>query len=139
MEIYLKRTYYPEGTNGILISNSKKISYSIELPWLNNQIRVSCIPEGKYELRKRFSQRFGWHIELKDVEDRNLILLHPANYALKELKGCIAPVTQLSGPGLGLQSVRAFKKLRTMVYAAIDRGETVFLIVEPKIQSHEFN
>jgi len=55
MEIYLKRTYYPEGTNGILAYGNKVISHSIELPWKRNQVRYSCIPEGQYELVKRFS------------------------------------------------------------------------------------
>jgi hypothetical protein len=65
-----------------------------------------------------------------DVENRSLILFHPANNALKELNGCIAPVTKLSGPGLGLLSRKAFEKLKKLVYEAIDRKESVVLIVE---------
>jgi hypothetical protein len=130
MVIHLTRTYFPEGTNGKLECDGKFICYTIELPWKNNEKRVSCIPEGKYFIRKRYSPKFKWHLEVVDVENRSLILLHPANNALKELNGCIAPVTKLSGPGLGLLSRKAFEKLKKLVYKAIDRKESVVLIVE---------
>jgi hypothetical protein len=60
MVIYLTRTYFPEGTNGKLVCEGKFICYTIELPWKNNEKRVSCIPEGKYFIKKRHSQKFQW-------------------------------------------------------------------------------
>jgi hypothetical protein len=68
-------------------------------------------------------------MEVVDVKNRSLILFHPANNALRELNGCIAPVTKLSGPGLGLLSRKAFSKLKDLVYKALDRKESVALIV----------
>jgi hypothetical protein len=130
MVIWLSRTYFPDGTNGRLLCEGKLICNTIELPWKNNERRVSCIPEGKYFIRKRYSQKFKWHLEIVDVKNRSLILFHPANNALKELNGCIAPVTKLSGPGLGLMSRVAFEKLKKMVYQALDTKESVELIVE---------
>jgi hypothetical protein len=130
MIIVLKRTYFPDGTNGKLECNGKSICNTIELPWRENQKRVSCIPEGKYFIRKRYSQKFHWHLEVIDVKDRSLILFHPANNALLELNGCIAPVTKLSGPGLGLMSRKAFAKLKTQVYQVLNGKESVELIVE---------
>ncbi len=130
MNLFLTRTYFPEGTNGKLEIEGKLISNTIELPWRKNEKRVSCIPEGKYLLRRRYSSKFNWHIEVLNVENRSLILLHPANNALLELNGCIAPVTKLSGPGLGLQSRQALNKLKGLVFKAIDRKEEVFLIVQ---------
>lgn len=130
MIIVLKRTYFPDGTNGKLECNGKSICNTIELPWRENQKRVSCIPEGKYFIRKRYSQKFQWHLEVIDVKDRSLILFHPANNALIELNGCIAPVTKLSGPGLGLMSRKAFAKLKTQVYQVLNGKESVELIVE---------
>jgi hypothetical protein len=129
MVINLTRTYFPEGTNGKLECDGKFIFYTIELPWKNNEKRVSCIPEGKYFIRKRYSPKFKWHLELVDVQNRSLILFHPANNALKELNGCIAPVTKLSGPGLGLMSRKAFEKLKTLVYKALDNKESVELLI----------
>ena len=130
MVLVLSRTYFPDGTNGKLECEGKFICYAIELPWKNNEKRVSCIPEGKYFIRKRYSQKFKWHLEVLDVENRSFILFHPANNALKELNGCIAPVTKLSGPGLGLMSRKAFAKLKDFVYKALDNKESVELIVQ---------
>jgi len=58
-----------------------------------------------------------------------LILFHPANNALIELNGCIATVTKLSGPGLGLMYRNAFAKLKDLVYKVLDQKESVELIV----------
>jgi len=106
------------------------ICNTIELPWKKNETKVSCIPEGKYFIRKRYSQKFHWHLEVENVQNRSLILFHPANNALKELNGCIAPVTKLSGPGLGLMSRKAFAKLKDLVYKALESKESVELIVQ---------
>ena len=130
MVLELTRTYFPEGTNGKLECNCNSICNTIELPWRKNEKRVSCIPEGKYFIKKRYSNRFKWHIEIIDVENRSSILFHPANNALQELNGCIAPVTKLSGPGLGLMSRKAFEKLESLVYKAIDASESVALIIK---------
>lgn len=130
MVLELTRTYFPEGTNGILKCEGKVVCKTIELPWKNNVRRVSCIPEGKYFIKKRYSSKFGWHMEIIGVDNRTLILLHPANNALKELNGCIAPVTKLSGPGLGLLSRKAFNRLKDLIYKSLDQNESVDLIVK---------
>ncbi len=132
MILFLTRTYFPEGTNGKLECEGKFICNTIELPWKINEKRVSCIPEGKYFLRKRYSQKFQWHLEIENVQNRSLILFHPANNALLELNGCIAPVTKLSGPGLGLMSRKAFIILKTLVYKALDNKENIELIVKQR-------
>ena len=129
MVIFLTRTYFPEGTNGRLECEGRFISYTIELPWKKNEKRVSCIPEGKYFIKKRYSNKFKWHLEIVDVSNRSLILFHPANYALNELNGCIAPVCKLSGPGMGLLSRKAFIKLKNFVYKILDSDESVELII----------
>ena len=133
MVLFLTRTYFPEGTNGKIQCEGKLICNTIELPWKKNEKRVSCIPEGKYFIRKRYSQKFKWHLEVVDVKNRSFILFHPANNALKELNGCIAPVTKLSGPGLGLMSRKAFEKLKTFVYEALDRKESVELLISSNL------
>jgi hypothetical protein len=130
MVLELTRTYFPNGTNGKLECKGKSICNTIELPWRENETRVSCIPEGKYFIKKRYSQKFQWHLEVLDVKNRSLILFHPANNALQELNGCIAPVTKLSGPGLGLMSRKAFTALKRLVYRVLDTNESVELIVK---------
>lgn len=130
MVLILTRKYFPDGTNGKLECEGKFLCYTIELPWKENEKNISCIPEGEYFLRKRYSRKFAWHLELVAVENRSLILMHPANNALQELNGCIAPITKLSGPGLGLQSRKAFAKLKSLVYGALDSAEKVKIIVQ---------
>ena len=130
MKLELIRTYFPNGTNGLLQNVKGIICYTIELPWLNNEVGKSCIPEGKYVLTKRYSQKYKWHLLLNDVKNRSLILIHPANDAKKELRGCIAPVITLSGEGFGLESRKAFLKVKDLVYQAIDRGEKVLLEIK---------
>ena len=130
MELELIRTYFPEGTNGEILFNGKRLCSSIELPWLDNRNLVSCIPEGRYELIIRFSHRFQWHLQLKDVRERGLVLIHPANDALKELKGCIAPVSILEGPGKGAKSKIAFQNLLGPVFPVLDTRNQVFLTIK---------
>ncbi len=130
MVLTLSRTYFPDGTNGILECEGKIICLTIELPWKNNETKVSCIPEGKYFIKKRYSKKFQWHLEIINVKNRSLILFHPANNALQELNGCIAPVTKFSGPGLGLMSRKAFTKLKNLVYPILDKNESVQLIIK---------
>ena len=130
MELELIRTYYPEGTNGEIFYNKTRYCSSIELPWLNNRQRMSCIPEGKYELLIRYSHKFKWHLQLKNVKDRNLILIHPANDARKELKGCIAPVSILESPGKGFKSRIALENLMGLVFPVLDRNEQFLLTIK---------
>jgi hypothetical protein len=130
MVLFLTRTYFPNGTNGKLECEGKLIAYTIELPWKNNEKRGSCIPEGRYFIRKRYSDKFKWHLEVMVVSNRSFILFHAANNALKELNGCIAPVTKLSGPGLGLFSRKAFERLKSLVYKTLDQNESVELIIQ---------
>ena len=130
MVLTLSRTYFPDGTNGILECEGKIICLTIELPWKNNETKVSCIPEGKCFIKKRYSKKFQWHLDVLDVKNRSFILFHPANNALQELKGCIAPVTKFSGPGLGLMSRKAFSKLKNLVYPVLDKDESVELIIK---------
>lgn len=134
MELELIRTYFPNGTNGVLrqAQDDKKqiICNTIELPWQNNQQRKSCIPEGRYELTKRYSQRFGWHLLVNNVVNRSYILIHAYNDALKESKGCIAPVSICTGEGKGNNSRLSLKKLLAITYTEIERGNKVFITIK---------
>ena len=63
---------------------------ALELPWKNNERRVSCIPAGTYQIIKHTSPKFGQCYWVQDVPNRSEILIHPANYH-RQLLGCIAP------------------------------------------------
>ena len=130
MKLELIRTYFPDGTNGTIFLNGNIVCYSIELPWHNNLNRISCVPEGIYELVKRYSPKHKWHLMLANVPGRQLILVHAANDAIKELKGCIAPVSLLTSEGKGSKSRAALSKLNRLVFAALDKKEEVFLTIK---------
>ena len=144
MELVLYRAYYKEGTNGTLFiwttlnerAQNRFLCYTIELPWNNNKRNISCIPEGKYEIEPRFSKRFKHHLILKDVTGRSLILFHPANDALRDLEGCIAPVTYLTGIGKGLYSKDAMQQLLSLIHQAKERNETVLLTIKSQNYEH---
>lgn len=129
MEIVLTRVYKSGGTNGTLTLNGHFVCFTIELPWKENQKNISCIPEGKYELKARYSPKFLNHLQVVDVYNRNLILIHPANKALTELHGCIAPVKQLTGIGKGIYSRLAMEKLLSIFHQAADRDEKLVLTI----------
>lgn len=130
MELILQRTYFKEGTNGALFYNGWFLGFTIELPWLNNARTISCIPEGVYQLKARYSEKFKHHLHLQNVKGRSLILLHPANDARQELEGCIAPVLQLSGLGKGISSKITLQKIVSLCYQAFDRKEQVTLLIK---------
>ncbi|MEO6963328.1 MAG: DUF5675 family protein [Puia sp.] len=147
MELELIRTYYTGGTNGkIFLRDSEAAAqeskrclmmYSIELPWKDNHAGVSCIPEGRYELVQRWSPRFRRHLQVMDVAQRKYILIHPANDAMHELKGCIAPASFITGVGKGIRSRLALDILTSLVYGALDQHDQVFINI--KSESYEFD
>lgn len=75
---------------------------TLELPWKDNQKRISCIPLGKYTVIKRRSKKYGWHFHITNVPNRALILTHNANF-VRQLLGCVAvglAHTDIDGDGL---------------------------------------
>jgi hypothetical protein len=98
VDIKLTRlTHRNKSTLGIL-SIADFECFTLELPWIDNQQNVSCIPAGDYLYKKRFSpSRKATVIELIDVPGRTHIQIHTGNYT-RQIKGCILP-------GLGLKDI----------------------------------
>ena len=70
---------------------------TLELPWAENAVNISCIPGGVYDCVRVQSPRYGWSYEVVGVDGRTNILFHAANWAgergseyKSELRGCIA-------------------------------------------------
>ena len=61
---------------------------TLELPWLDNKPFISCIPPGEYTVQKRYSDTYGWHWHILDVEGRTLILIHAGNFH-RDTEGCV--------------------------------------------------
>lgn len=128
MKISIKRTYLQHGTNGdVSVDIDLSLNcHSIEPPNLNNQHGISCIPEGTYEAIKHRSDHLGDVLWLQNVPNRDMIYFHAANDAIKELKGCIAPVTTLTGEGTGSSSRAKLLPIISLAYAEIDKGNKVY-------------
>jgi hypothetical protein len=61
---------------------------TMELPYKDNQRRISCIPKGRYTVVKRYSPKYGNHFHITNVPNRDWVLIHSANYS-RQLLGCI--------------------------------------------------
>ncbi len=74
---------------------------TLELDWEDNKKRVSCIPTGVYKVVTRYSEKYGHHFHITDVEGRSLILIHSGNYNT-DILGCIllgVSHTDINGDG----------------------------------------
>ena len=129
MLLELKRVYLKGGTNGELSVDGRKVCSTIELPWKDNAKSISCIPEGRYKVVKHTSPKFGLVAALTGVTGRDAILIHTANNAQRELQGCIAPVSYLTGEGLGMKSKMAWEDVMDCVYSAWAKKETVEIVI----------
>src|SRR3990167_2489800 len=78
MELFLKRTYQPKQTIGVLsvVGDGQVIKTfkTVELVWNGNKRRLSCIPVGQYQVVKRTSEKYGQHFHILNVPGRDYIL-----------------------------------------------------------------
>ena len=89
--LLIRDTFTEKSVIGKLYLNSEFYGHTLELAWKDNQKRISCIPKGVYEVKKRHTQKSKYkyeHLHILDVPDRELILMHIGNYP-KNSKGCI--------------------------------------------------
>jgi hypothetical protein len=86
-----RETSDAEGTFGVLSADTLRL-FTVELPWRDNATDVSCIPAGRYLIRKTYSPRFKRRMVLiEDVPGPRLgCRVHAANFP-HQLNGCIAP------------------------------------------------
>jgi len=93
MDVILKRFIHEDKQTlgDLFVKDGEEEIFScktLELPWLDNQVRVSCIPEGKYTARKRNSPKYDDHFHIRDVPGRTYILIHHGNY-YTDILGCV--------------------------------------------------
>lgn len=89
----------PQQTESIwyVIDNANNIIFQcvgLELPWLDNKFRVSCIPAGNYKAVKHVSPKFGDSFWIKDVPARSGILIHRGNF-VRNTAGCLLPGVEM--------------------------------------------
>ncbi len=90
--LIIRETYTDKSTIGKLFVNGEYFCYTLELPYRDNQRRISCIPSGEYKVRLRLAResatRDYLHLLVQDVPDRTYILFHRGNRP-SHTKGCI--------------------------------------------------
>lgn len=80
----------PQGTFGVLAAPGFGC-YTLELPWRENQVNVSCIPAGEYRAVWNFSPTFQRELYLlEEVPGRTGIRIHPGNRAGDESQGFVS-------------------------------------------------
>ena len=88
MLVEIQRCYLDDATVGVLTFGDYKCC-TIELPWRDNQRRISCIPAGRYICKNNHSSPSqGLCISIQGVAERDHILIHVANWA-RNVLGCI--------------------------------------------------
>lgn len=123
MRARICRRYYDKQTEGeleVFKDDGEKVfeCKTLELPWLDNQRQVSCIPEGVYDVVPRTSPKYGEHLHVTNVTDRSLVLIHHGNYAgsvnpntkRSDIRGCIlVGKSHIDLDGDGLKDVTSSK------------------------------
>jgi len=74
-------------TNGFITLPDGKEVKTLERPWLNNQVSISCIPAGIYKFKRDTHGRFQW-FRLLDVPNRTHIEMHEGTKP-EHSEGCI--------------------------------------------------
>ena len=90
--LLIRDTFTDKSTLGELFLNGERMCDTLELPYINNEKRISCIPEGEYKVRLRTAResatRDYLHLLVQDVPNRDYILFHRGNSA-KDTSGCV--------------------------------------------------
>jgi hypothetical protein len=133
MKLTINRTYKKKQTKGYAaISDAEGTVIftfdTLELPWKNNVINVSCIPEGVYIGKRRYSKKYKEHMHIANVKERSLILIHWGNYAgsvnpktgSPDIRGCVLTgdgFKDITGDGIDeiLRSKTTFNKLMAIM------------------------
>jgi hypothetical protein len=90
--LIIRDTFTKDSTIGKLFLNGELFCETLELPYLDNQRRISCIPAGQYLVRLRYPResatRNYLHLLVQNVPDRDYILFHIGNKP-EDTNGCI--------------------------------------------------
>ena len=130
-----------QGTPGRLVLEGGFECASLELPWRDGKDNLSRIPVGSYKCK----QRFSWHFvrflyEVKDVPDRDNILLHQGNFAgdttkgwKSDVEGCIllgSEIKEMIPEGFAKPQMAVINSKDTLAkFMAATKGEDLDLVV----------
>jgi hypothetical protein len=90
--LIIRDTFTEVSTIGNLFLDGEWLCDTLELPYIDNQRSISCIPAGHYKVRLRTAResatRDYLHLLVEDVPNRDYILFHIGNSA-KDTRGCV--------------------------------------------------
>ena len=105
---------------------------TLELPDKGNAQNVSCIPEGKYLVKRISSPTRGIVFHVLDVPGRTAILIHVGNYAAGkdiDTEGCILPGLRFVDiNGDGNLDIAGSRKAMDMLLATLPYEFTLYII-----------
>lgn len=108
----------PEGTVGEMFNpDGSHLCFTMELPWDDNIVDQSCIPDGSYTCVPHNSQDHPNTWEVQNVKGRTNVLIHNGNIDSQSL-GCIlvgSDVGEIDGSTAVLQSVATLNMLRQTI------------------------
>jgi len=117
-EVVLKRiTQNDDGTFGVLIKDDIPLCVTLEDKWIYNARGISCIPVGRYKCEKYNGTKFKDVWILRNVPDRDYILIHTGNLDT-DVSGCIIvgrEYGKLNGKCGILRSREAFNMLKNVL------------------------
>ena len=95
--ITARRSYYRHYTKSeFALPNGDELMF-LELPWRDNEIGKSCIPEGQYIIDRDHTGRHKWYrFRNNQTTPRTHIEMHPVVY-LYHLEGCLGPCFDIKG------------------------------------------
>lgn len=140
MRLTLYRTPSTEfGTLGFLFDHNIPLCLTLEDPWNDNKVGVSCIPAGIYQCGEHSGAKYKNTWIVKDVPGRSAIIIHSGN-THADTRGCI-----LIGKTVGhinhipaiLDSAKAMNELRKMLpkrFTLTIRNFSPQVFVEPPKQ-----
>lgn len=109
-EIARDRVQPGAATTGELLVEGEHFCNTLELPWVDNQRGISCIPLGTYEVRLLPSKRWGRPIpHIQNVPGRSAIEIHIGNF-LRDTDGCVLLGNRFLRDDVILGSRLAFEK-----------------------------
>jgi hypothetical protein len=127
-----KSDYQCIGECSVFIDNVEIFtSKTIERGDNDNRARISCIPNGFYDIVLEWSDRFKENLwEIKGVKNRSECKFHAANYS-RQLNGCIALGEEVKDiDGDGNKDVTNSKRTMALFHLALNGHNKATLIVE---------
>lgn len=121
--LYLTRVQALDtGTYGVLhVVGQAPFCVTLELPWRDNQRRVSSIPDGHYRCARVNSPKFGDTFEITGVPGRSHVLFHAGNDT-GDTEGCVLVGNQYADlDGDGVRDIGA-SRIAWNVFKALTRG-----------------